>query len=107
MPAVDPFVVRFSSRLELTAKPVTGGAIAARANFETHNENVVDLAVVTRTRWSAPALPVTHADLHGECAGATHVVATIQRGAFAMAVHNARAATRRSAWWWRVGMPES
>lgn len=84
-------VVRFSNRLELTTHlPLSGAAIAARADFEAHSENVVDLAVVTRSRWTAPALSVTRADLHGECAGATHVVSSIQRGAFAMAVRNAK-----------------
>ncbi len=83
-------VVRFSNRLELTTKlPVTGAAIAARAGFAAHTENVVDLAVVTRSRWIAPVLPSAQTDLHGECAGATHVVSSIQRGAFAMAVRNA------------------
>jgi hypothetical protein len=82
-------LVRFTTKEELSAKlPFSGAGIAAKADLGGAHRQVVDLAVVTRSRATAPAIPVGRPDLRGDCAGATHVVTAFQRGAFALAARS-------------------
>jgi hypothetical protein len=84
-------LVRFATRQELAAKlPFAGAGLAGQVGVDASDERVVDLVVITRARASAPALPTGRADLPGDCDGATHVVSSFQRGAFAMAARSSR-----------------
>lgn len=82
-------IVRFATREQLSAKlPFSGLALANTVGVDGTSERVVDLAIVTRTRASAPLLPVGRPELRGDCEGATHVVTSFQRGAFTLAARS-------------------
>lgn len=84
-------VVRLETREQISAAlPFSAPSLTARLEAGASEERVFDLAIVTRRRASAPALPVSTTDLHGDCAGATHVVASYQRGAFVLAERTRR-----------------
>ncbi|MBX3210966.1 MAG: sel1 repeat family protein [Labilithrix sp.] len=78
-------VVRLATREQIGATlPFSAPSLTARLEAGASEERVFDLAVVTRRRASAPALPISATDLQGDCAGATHVVTSYQRGAFVL-----------------------
>ncbi len=78
-------VLRLATREQIGATlPFSAPSLTARLEAGASEDRVFDLAVVTRRRASAPALPVSTTDLHGDCAGATHLVTSYQRGAFVL-----------------------
>ncbi|HEY8076048.1 MAG TPA: hypothetical protein VIF62_18100 [Labilithrix sp.] len=86
-------VMLFSDRDELDARlPVLAlrfGASVARAS-------TLDVAMTVIGRYESGAAPVKISDLEGECEGATHVVASLSVGAFAIGTASAIAVDART-----------
>ena len=86
--------VRITTRDELSAMlPFLHAAGRGGVGAALSDDREVDLAVVIRARSTASALAPNVQDLRGDCDGATHVVATILHGAFALASQSNRQGT--------------
>ena len=79
-------VIRLASHDEMRAAlPFASASVSGKAGGQGTEDEVLDVAVVTRSVARAPALPFSRVDLRGDCAEATHVVTGLVRGAFAVA----------------------
>jgi hypothetical protein len=68
---------QISVALPFSALGLTGKAEAGR-----EADDVIEVAVLARRQSVAPALAFSASELQGDCAGATHVVTSVVRGAF-------------------------